>query len=559
MTDRWRSIAAKLYVLVGLVVLLLGIVIAIAVQAAGQMGVAGAGLYRGVQGVSQAARVETLWERARGLTARAPAELDLERLKQIHTAFDESLTAIHGALAAQRRDGDAELSKLVDAVDSSVTAASGSAEQVFKLVASFVQDQAVTVLNGPFAAAEANMAGNLDRLAAYQKDAAARDLARLNGARQAMGWMIGIAGVLAVVLIGTVGTLLARGISGRVRRLTGVMRGLADGNLTIGIPNIGDRDEIGQMACAVEVFKQNAVETERLRGEQGAEQQRQLERGKKVEASVTRFESGVGDIVAGVTSAGTELQSAAQAMAATAEETTRQSTTVASASEQATQNVQTVASATEKLSSSIGEISQQITQTSVKITDGVQQAAKSNEQLVGLTAAAEKIGDVVKIISSIAGQTNLLALNATIEAARAGDAGKGFAVVASEVKALANQTAKATEEIAAQIKAIQEATQASAQSIRSIAETIGTVDETATAIASAMEEQGAATQEISRNVIQAAHGTQEVSGNIVGVSQAAQQTAAVAVQVLASAGKLSRNGEALKKQVNAFLEEIRAA
>jgi len=280
---------------------------------------------------------------------------------------------------------------------------------------------------------------------------------------------------------------------------------------------------------------------------------------RKINAIAGKLEANVGSIVEGVAAAATELHSTAQAMASTAEETTRQSNAVATASEQATQNVQTVAAATEELSASIREISQQVTQANAMIVDGVRQTARSNEQVQGLTTAADKIGDVVRIISGIAAQTNLLALNATIEAARAGEAGRGFAVVASEVKALANQTAKATEEIAGQIRAIQEATQISAQSIQSVTETIGKISEIATAVAAAVEEQGAATQEISRSVVQAAESTQEVSGNIGLVSQAAQLTGTAAEQVLVSAAELSRSGEALKTQVDGFLSEVRAA
>jgi methyl-accepting chemotaxis protein len=218
-----------------------------------------------------------------------------------------------------------------------------------------------------------------------------------------------------------------------------------------------------------------------------------------------------------------------------------------------------VASAAEELSASIREIGRQVHQAADIIQKGVRQTVQSNEQVKGLTAAAEKVGDVVKLISDIAGQTNLLALNATIEAARAGDAGKGFAVVASEVKALATQTARATQEIATQIKTIQEATQSAAESIQSVTETIGEVSETATAIASAVEEQGVATQEISRNVLEAARGTEEVSGNITSVRVAARQTATAAARVLTSAGELSGNGEKLKAQVQVFLNEVRAA
>ena len=367
----------------------------------------------------------------------------------------------------------------------------------------------------------------------------------------------GVASLLVAVFMGVV---LTRGIAAPIASMREVMAKLAHGDSSVAVPGIGRRDEVGGMAGAVQVFKDNMIETERLRAEQEAQKRRgEQERRQAMLGLAARFEASVGGIVDGVASAATELQLTAQSMAATSEETTRQSTTVAATSQQVTQNVQTVASATEELSASVREISQQITQTSTMIRNGVQQTTRSNEQVQGLTAAAEKIGTVVKIISDIASQTNLLALNATIEAARAGDAGKGFAVVASEVKALANQTAKATEEIAMQIKAIQEATQISALSIQMVTETIGKVNETAAAIAAAVEEQGAATQEIARNVTQAAQGTQEVSGNVGGVTQAAQQTGAAATQVLASASELSQNSEALKAQVQTFLQEVRAA
>ena len=371
-------------------------------------------------------------------------------------------------------------------------------------------------------------------------------------------WIYG-ALAFVTILCAFIGYSIITGVSRPVLRIAEVMRCLAKNDLKVEIEGVGRKDEVGAMAKAVLVFKDSMIETERLRGEQEAEQQRQIARGQKIAASVKRFETIIAQVVGTVSSSATDLKSTAGAMAATSEETTRQSTTVAAASEQATQNVQTVAAATEELTTSIQEITQQAVQASTVIQEGVRQTSQSNEQVQGLAHAAEKIGDVVRIISAIAGQTNLLALNATIEAARAGEAGKGFAVVASEVKALATQTAKATEEIASQVQAIQEATQVAAQSIHSFTSTINKVDETTNAIASAVEEQSAATQEISRSVLQAAQGTQEVSSNIASVSVAAQHTGEAAAQVFTSAAKLEENSDVLKAQVEGFLREVRAA
>jgi methyl-accepting chemotaxis protein len=366
----------------------------------------------------------------------------------------------------------------------------------------------------------------------------------------------GVATVIGLLLA----LLIGRGISRPVKAMAGAMGTLAAGDLTVDVPARERQDEIGEMAGSMQVFKESMVEAQRLRAEQEEQKARaEQERRQAMLDLADKFEAGVGGVVNAVASAATELQSTAETMAATSEETTRQSTAVASASAQATANVQTVASATEELSASISEIGQQVGESAQIASGAVGEANATNTQVRHLAEAAQKIGEVVRLISDIAGQTNLLALNATIEAARAGEAGKGFAVVASEVKALANQTARATEDIATQVKAIQDATQSSAQAIGAITRTIGKVSEIATTIASAVEEQGAATQEIARNVQQAAQGTQEVSGTIESVSGAAQQTGAAATQVLASAQELSKNGEALKSQLAAFLQEVRAA
>ena len=321
--------------------------------------------------------------------------------------------------------------------------------------------------------------------------------------------MIGAAvGIVIGLILGLV--VSQKGIVNPIRQIVACLQALSKGDLSVAIFGADRADEVGDIGKTAQVFKDNLIEAERLRTEQKAEQDRQIERGKQMEVAVTEFDKIISEVVTVVSSAASELQSTSQSLSATAEETTRQSNAVAAASEQMTQNVQTVASATEELSSSITEIGKHVNELTLIVGEAVTQAQDTNSKVDGLSEAAKKIGDVVTLINEIASQTNLLALNATIEAARAGEAGKGFAVVASEVKSLASQTAKATEEIAGQIRAIQESTESSAQAIQAITQTISRVNEISTTIASAVEEQGSATQEIARNVQQAAAGTAEV-------------------------------------------------
>ncbi len=370
-----------------------------------------------------------------------------------------------------------------------------------------------------------------------------------------------IAVTAIVLLVSIVAALfLALGLSRPITRITATMSSLSAGNTATEVPGVGRKDEIGLMAGAVQVFKNNMIETERLRGEQEELKTRsEVEKRAAMNRMADEFEISVKGIVQTVSSAATELQTTAQAMSTTADETQRQSSAVAAASEEASTNVQTVASAAEELSSSIAEISRQVTESARIAGAAVTDAERTNTKVQTLADAAQKIGDVVKLINDIAGQTNLLALNATIEAARAGEAGRGFAVVASEVKNLASQTARATEDISAQIQNIQSATADSVQAIQDITGTISRINEIATTIASAVEEQGAATQEIARNVQQASAGTAEVSSNIVGVTKAANETGAASTQVLGSAGELSRQSETLRSEVDGFIVRIRAA
>jgi methyl-accepting chemotaxis protein len=346
-----------------------------------------------------------------------------------------------------------------------------------------------------------------------------------------------------------------------MRALSVSMDELAGGNFAVVLPGLGRKDELGAVAGAVEKFKvvseQKARDEAeaRIKQDQIAAQQRKAEMVKLADS----FEAAVGEIVETVSSASTELEASAGTLTSTAERAQEVTTMVAAASEEATTNVQSVASATEELSSSVNEISRQVQESARMAREAVEQARTTNDRVGELSKAAARIGDVVELINTIAGQTNLLALNATIEAARAGEAGRGFAVVASEVKALAEQTAKATGEIGQQITGIQGATQESVGAIKEISGTIERLAEIASAIAAAVEEQGAATQEISRNVQQAAQGTQQVSSNITDVQRGASETGSASAQVLSAAQSLSSDSNRLKLEVGKFLDSVRAA
>ena len=368
-----------------------------------------------------------------------------------------------------------------------------------------------------------------------------------------------VAGVAALAGM-LIAFLIARGIVGPISGLNSSMLKLANGNLEVAVPGLDRKDEVGEMAHTVEVFKTNAVEVVRMRAEQDMTEKRNAEQRKAEMVKLANsFEAAVGEIVETVSSASTELEASAGTLSATAERAQELTTMVATTSEEASANVQSVASATEELSSSVNEISRQVQESARMATDAVGQTRVTNDRVSQLSKAASRIGDVVELINTIAGQTNLLALNATIEAARAGEAGRGFAVVASEVKALAEQTAKATGEISQQITGIQAATEESVNAIKEISSTIERLSEISSTIAAAVEEQGAATQEISRNVQQAAKGTQQVSSNITDVQRGATETGSASSQVLSAAQLLSGDSNRLKLEVGKFLDTVRAA
>jgi methyl-accepting chemotaxis protein len=385
------------------------------------------------------------------------------------------------------------------------------------------------------------------------------DIAPALARGQELTYRILSAGAMVALILALLAAFLASRISGPIKRLTLAMRRLAEGDGDVEIPATGRQDEVGTMAQAVVIFKNNAFKTKALEAQRRDEEMRKETRRNRIEQQIAGFERSVQGTLGVLGAASERMKTTAESMSHTAEETRSKAAAVSAASAEAATNVRTVAAATEEMSASIAEISSQMAKTSDIAVRAVKEAANTGVTMQELDKAAQKIGEVVQLINDIASQTNLLALNATIEAARAGDAGKGFAVVASEVKSLANQTAAATGEIGAQIAAMQGTTRGAVEAMQRIDRTIAEINDIAASIAAALEQQGKSTQQITHNTHDAAQGAGEVTRTIAGVDDAAKATGHAAGNVLSSARELAEQAESLRSEISQFLSGIRAA
>ncbi|WP_301100234.1 methyl-accepting chemotaxis protein, partial [Propionivibrio sp.] len=404
-----------------------------------------------------------------------------------------------------------------------------------------------------------DLSDKLDELTTLEQTIAKKSFEESEKAFATTTTLYMLVGLIALLICFTAIIVVVRWIVRPIGRMAGAMTAIADQRYDTVIPNLGEKNELGLLAAALDVFKRNAQEMERLRADQAEQKRRaEAERQAAMSALANTFEHSVGKVIHTVTSAATELQASSSQMAVTAQETSRQAQTVAGASQAASSNVQAVAAAAEELNSSIGEIKRQVTQASAVSRKARQEVDVATTAVRTLADNANKIGEIVSLINQIASQTNLLALNATIEAARAGDAGKGFAVVASEVKGLANQTARATEDITVQIAAVQNGTREAVEAIGAVSKVIHDVGEISTAVATSVEEQTTVTSEIARNVESASAGTREVSQSIASVGNAASETGAAATQIKDSSTELSKQAEYLRTEVGRFLDQVRS-
>ncbi|WP_419730708.1 methyl-accepting chemotaxis protein [Lichenicola sp.] len=554
------SVRAKVIMAFG-IVLAFGVGLGLfAVVQVKQLNASAAVIHDDVTGMRLISTMALQLERMRGTDALLGiARTDAERqsLVDAATSAREEFDKSYARYAATADAGEDRL--IVQAIDAGWKRLRTAELPLGRLVGDRHLDQSSALLLDGMRKEGVSLRREIARASSYQDrqaDASSREGLAIG--RTAQTWIIIVLLALAAGCL-AVGWSMIHGISHPIAAMTAVMRRLADRDMAVVIPGTGRGDEIGGMAVAVQVFKDNMIAADHLRAEQALAEIARQQRTERLETLVHGFEAKAGHLVGSLASASTELEATARSMSSIATSTNQQAGTVAGAARDAGTSLQTVAAAAEELSASIGEISGQVARSARITGKAVEDAHRTDAIVHALAASAQKIGDVLGLIANIATQTNLLALNATIEAARAGDAGRGFAVVASEVKGLAQQTARATEEIGVQIAQVQSATREAVEAVRTIAAVIEDVGAIAAGIAAAVEQQGAATAEIARNVQHTSQAAQAVTLNIAGVSSASNDTGAASTQVLGAAADLSRQAEELSAEVRLFVSAVRAA
>jgi methyl-accepting chemotaxis protein len=504
------------------------------------------------------ANLEMLLAAMDSIIDKAEGTIQPERKEVIAASI--AVMRSNGARLTELAENDLERKTVASIVDKIGPLAEGIQVDLAKMIEGNATDEEFAKIDDVI---DTYGEGIQDELVSFAKTLNVRFEDSVSNVNESLGdseTMSVVAYVVAILVLGFALVILGRDIVGGVSRMTTAMLALSSGRDDVEIPGIGRSDEIGRMADAVEIFKKNSIQIREMAVERDAERERnEAERKAAMERLAESLRETVGSVAGTLSATANDMSVSSDRMNQATSNADSKSAAVAAAAEESAVNVQTVASAAEELSSSIQEISRQVGVSTTIASEALSDVQRTTEMVQGLTEAADKIGDVVNLITDIAEQTNLLALNATIEAARAGEAGKGFAVVASEVKNLASQTGRATEQISQQITGIQSATQQSAEAIGSISKTIERINEITASVAAAVEQQGAATAEIAGNVEQASNGTNEVSMNIRGVSEAVGETSSAALQITDAARSLAEQSDILQREVTTFIDKVKAS